>query len=232
MITFFLSYSRADQATALRFADALIAAGVPVWVDQYEIQPSQHWDLAVESAVRRCGGLIVILSPRSAASPNVADEISVAIDEKKAIIPVLIETCLIPLRLSRVQYIDATKDMDRALKQCIAAIADQRDTPPVRPQIDRHLAKPLPSPPASAEQSAASSSDPAPAAPVSLTDRDVKLLSSALARHIGPIADLLVNRERAQGGGVSDLRDRLATRIGNPTERAAFLKETASLSAG
>jgi hypothetical protein len=231
MITFFLSYSRADQATALRFADALIAAGVPLWVDQYEIQPSQHWDLAVESAVRRCGGLIVMLSPRSAASPNVADEISVAIDEKKAIIPILIETCLIPLRLSRVQYIDAMTDMDRALKQCIAAIADQRDAPPVRPHIDRHLAKPLPDP-APAEPSAASGSDPAQAAPVSLTDRDVKLLSSALARHIGPIADLLVTRERAQGGGVSDLRDRLATRIGSPTERAAFLKETASLCPG
>ena len=47
MKTYFLSYARADERTALRFADDLIAGGVSVWVDQYDIRPSQHWGRAV-----------------------------------------------------------------------------------------------------------------------------------------------------------------------------------------
>src|SRR5437764_7071487 len=68
MTTYFLSYARLDERVALRVADALIAAGVSVWVDQYDIRPSQHWDRAVETAVRGCEGMVVILSPRSADS--------------------------------------------------------------------------------------------------------------------------------------------------------------------
>ena len=122
MKTYFLSYARTDAKVALQFADDLIAAGVSVWVDQYDIRPSQHWDQAVETAVRSCEGLVVILSPRSAASPNVADEVSVAINAGKDVIPILIEACTPPLRMTRMQFIDATSDRAGALRRCLAAI--------------------------------------------------------------------------------------------------------------
>src|SRR5215469_6304069 len=122
MKTYFLSYARADEAIALKFADDLIAAGVQVWVDQYDIRPSQHWDRAVEAAVRSCEGMTVVLSPRSAASAAVADEVSVAIDMKKELIPILIEPCVLPLRMTRMHFIDAARDYDSALRRCLAAI--------------------------------------------------------------------------------------------------------------
>ena len=122
MTTYFLSYSRRDQAIALRLADDLIASGVSVWVDQYDIQPSQHWDRAVEAAVRGCRGFIAVLSPASVASPNVADEVSVAIDDGKLIIPVMVERCTPPLRMTRMQYIDAITNYDDALRRCLVAI--------------------------------------------------------------------------------------------------------------
>ncbi len=147
MTTYFLSYARADATIALGFADELIAAGVALWVDQYDIRPSQHWDRAVETAVRSCQGLVVILSPRSAASANVADEVSVAIEAGKDVIPVMIETCTLPLRMTRMQFIDATTDRNVALKRCLAAInsagraahpAEIQPTDP--PQLTVHLA--------------------------------------------------------------------------------------------
>jgi len=133
MTTYFLSYARSDQGIALRFADDLMAAGCSVWVDQYDIRPSQHWDRAVETAVRSCHGLIVMLSPASSASANVADEVSVAIDGGKDVIPILISKCAIPLRMTRMQFIDATGDYDRALRQCLAFIA--KATPRAADQI-------------------------------------------------------------------------------------------------
>src|SRR5580692_7218545 len=124
MTTYFLSYARADGPAATRFADDLIARGVKVWVDQYDIRPSEHWDRAVEAAVRGCDGVIVVLSPRSVASPNVADEVSVALDAGKRVIPILIETCTPPLRMTRMQFIDAREDYDAALRRCADAIAE------------------------------------------------------------------------------------------------------------
>jgi hypothetical protein len=120
--SYFLSYSRADESFALRFATDLRSNGVALWVDQFDIRPSEHWDRAIERAVRECCGLIVILSPRSVTSDNVADEISYAIDSGKPVLPVMIERCTAPLRITRMQMIDATRDYDKALRQCLDAV--------------------------------------------------------------------------------------------------------------
>ena len=61
--SYFLSYSRADETVAMRFATDLRERGIPMWVDQIDIRPSEHWDRAIERAVHECRGLVVILSP-------------------------------------------------------------------------------------------------------------------------------------------------------------------------
>jgi hypothetical protein len=201
MKTYFLSYARADEATALRFADDLIAGGVKLWVDQYDIRPSEHWDRAVETAVRNCQGLVVMLSPRSAASPNVADEVSVAIEGGKTVIPIMIEGCTIPLRMTRMQFIDATSDYAGALRRCLSAIQRQaEDDAPDR----------------------APATAPAMAA---LAPKDLQKVVTALARHLGPIASVLVSREMKLAHSSEDLLQRLATRVPNAKERNEFLTE-------
>src|ERR1700758_632069 len=126
---FFLSYSRSDERIALQLAKDLRAGGVAMWVDQLDIRPSEHWDRAIERAVSGCRGLVVILSPRSVASDNVADEISFAIDSGKSVLPVMIERCTLPLRLTRMQVVDATVNYERALKQCLDELTRRSDPP-------------------------------------------------------------------------------------------------------
>jgi hypothetical protein len=128
--SYFLSYSRSDERFALRLAKDLRARGVQMWVDQLDIRPSEHWDRAIERAVAACSGLVVILSPRSVASDNVADEISFAIDNGKSVLPVMIEKCSLPLRITRMHVVDATSNYDRAVKQCLAELTrDRSETP-------------------------------------------------------------------------------------------------------
>lgn len=194
MTTYFLSYARLDQAIALRLADDLIAAGVSVWVDQYDILPSQHWDRAVENAVRSCRGLIALLSPAAVASPNVADEVSVAIDDGKAIIPVLVERCTLPLRMTRMQYIDATSDYDAALRRCLAAIRGDRVEP---------------SPPGET---------PSMLAPEVLAEVERRLIE-----FIGPIAAHLVKQAARVTQTREGLYAALAGNLTDPAERKAFL---------
>jgi hypothetical protein len=197
MTTYFFSYARADAREALRFADDLIAAGVTVWVDQHDIRPSEHWDRAVESAVRACSGMIVILSPRSAASANVADEVSVAIQSGKTLIPIMIERCVLPLRMTRMQYIDATGDYSEALRSCLAAIGKM----PVAPGAPRT------------------------APPPSVSEAEAERLARALTHHLGPIAPHLVKRERARAADHAALVAALAAIIVDETDRAAFVRE-------
>jgi hypothetical protein len=61
---------------------------------------------------------VVVLSPRAVASENVLDEVGFAIDYGKGVIPVLLEACDIPIRISRLQRVDFTGDYHAALERC------------------------------------------------------------------------------------------------------------------
>jgi hypothetical protein len=111
----FFSYSREDSDFALRLAQDLRAAGANVWIDQLDIEPGQEWDSAIEAAVTQSSRMLLILSPASVKSRNVRNEISFALDENKAIVPVLYQDCTVPLQLHRVQYIDLRSDYSRGL---------------------------------------------------------------------------------------------------------------------
>jgi len=196
MKSYFLSYSRRDEEPALRVANQLIAAGVSIWVDKYDIRPSQHWDRAVETAVRGCQGMIVIMSPRSAASPNVADEVAVAIEDGKELIPILIETCTMPLRMTRMQFIDATRGHEAALERCL--------------QVIGLAAAPAPTPFHGPE-------------PPILPDTVLRDAQRRLTSFMGPIAGVLVRRAAPSASSEADLYRMLAQSIANPIERESFL---------
>jgi hypothetical protein len=198
MTTYFLSYARADEAIALKLADDLIAAGAQVWVDQYDIRPSQHWDRAVEAAVHSCEGMIVILSPRSAASPTVADEVSVAIDLKKDLIPVLIEPCVLPLRMTRMHFIDAARDYNAALRRCLTAIVGDAGPAPAPPPPPQEVRATLPA--------------------ETLADAERRLTG-----YIGPIAKVLVRQAGAWATSEAELYGELATHLSTEADRTSFL---------
>jgi len=128
----FVSYSRKDGEFALKLAKELRSAGHSVWLDQLDIQTGVRWDDAVEKALYECQIFLIILTPESVSSDNVKDEIGYAIDNGKRIMPVLLEECAIPLRLSRFQYVDFTKiDFSEGLKgakQLLEALQDELST--------------------------------------------------------------------------------------------------------
>jgi TIR domain len=201
--TYFLSYSRSDQDFALRLATYVRAQGISLWVDQLDIRPSEHWDRAIERAVSKCRGIVVVLSPRSVASDNVADEISFAIDAGKSVLPVLIERCNLPLRITRMQVIDATGNHDKAFEECVAEL---------------RRSKGLGSPP---ELTAHPETRVIPAA-------DVESVARILAHYLGPIAPVLARRESKASQTTEELGQRLATFIPTAAERNDFLRQLLS----
>jgi hypothetical protein len=111
----FFSYAKSDAAFALKLATDLRAAGVGVWMDQLDIRPGDHWDTTIEKALNECPAFLLVLSSSSVASTNVADEINFALEERKAIVPIVIDECKIPFRLRRLQHIDFRSDYAKGL---------------------------------------------------------------------------------------------------------------------
>jgi hypothetical protein len=198
--TYFLSYSRSDQELALRLAAYVRSHDISLWVDQLDIRPSEHWDRAIERAVNNCRGIVVILSPRSVASDNVADEISFALDAGKSVLPVMIERCNLPLRITRMQVIDATADYEKALEQCVTELR--------RTKVPASRREPSARPDAGAIRPA-----------------DVDLVAQMLARYLGPIATVLARRESKVSPSMEELVARLAKFIPTQSERDEFLRE-------
>lgn len=101
----FLSYSRKDVDFVSKLARDLEAVGLKIWRDQH-IEAGTRWDREVERALAAAPCLLVVLSPDSVGSDNVLDEASRALDQGKLVIPILYRSCAVPLRFSRLQYLD------------------------------------------------------------------------------------------------------------------------------
>lgn len=118
----FFSYSRSDSEFALELAKKLQETGANIWIDQLDIKPSMHWDNTIEEALASSNRLVVILSKNSVASENVKDEYSHAIEKGKQVVPVLLEDCEVPFRLTRLQYADFTLDPDDGMKTLVETL--------------------------------------------------------------------------------------------------------------
>jgi TIR domain len=118
----FFSYSRQDSEFAIRLAKDLRGRGAAIWIDQLDIVPGTHWDESVEKAVDACSTFLVLLSPNSTESENVMDEVAYALDEKKAIVPVMFSDCKVPLRLRRMQYVDVRASYETGVQEILKAL--------------------------------------------------------------------------------------------------------------
>lgn len=119
---YFFSYAREDSDFVLRLAKELRVAGANLWLDQLDIVGGQHWDRAIEAALRACTGMIIVLSPNSVVSDNVMDEVAYALEQRKLVVPVLYQDCDFPFRLRRVQYIDFTQSFESGCTQLLRAL--------------------------------------------------------------------------------------------------------------
>jgi TolA-binding protein len=138
MARIFISYSRTDEAFARRLARSLSERGEDIWIDVEDIPAGMNWSSAIQQGLLICDVMLVIISPDSMASANVADEWQYYHDQRKPIVPVLWKPADIHYQLKRIQYIDFhTQDYERALAQLHNAIQNRGvplvSTPPPAP---------------------------------------------------------------------------------------------------
>src|SRR4029450_10000824 len=96
-----------------RLIHELEARGFDAWVDREDIRGGTAWRASISQAMRQCQAVIVLLSPPSPPSENVAKELSLADHHKRPIIPISLEPCAIPaaleFQLAGLQIIEFTQ---------------------------------------------------------------------------------------------------------------------------
>ncbi len=141
----FLSYSREDQPTARRFADALKREGFDVWWDQ-TLRSGEAYDEVTEHALRDSRAVVVLWSRQSVSSRWVRAEATVASRAQK-LVPAMIESCDRPVMFELTQTAELAHwrgDIDDPAWR--AYVAD------LRQHVNGETAAPAASPPPAAAQ--------------------------------------------------------------------------------
>jgi purine-nucleoside phosphorylase len=126
-----VSYSREDSGFVLRLVQDLKSAGAKVWLDQLDIQAGRNWDTSVHAALDRCSWVLAVLSPAFVRSKSAQDEVGLALDENKTVIPIFYQNCIVPWRLRRLQHVDFRSDYEPALGRLLTALrAKQKSAKP------------------------------------------------------------------------------------------------------
>jgi hypothetical protein len=109
----FLCHASEDKQAVRVLYARLVRAGFSPWLDEKSLIPGQNWDLEIRRAVKESDVVLVCLSKRSEKRGYVQKEIVRALDAadeqpegKTFVIPVRLEACSVPDRLSRWQYVD------------------------------------------------------------------------------------------------------------------------------
>jgi TIR domain len=126
----FLSYSRTDRALVDRFDDDLTQAGIEIWRDVEALRGGEEWRTQIVEAIEQSDVFLLFVSPGSMGSDNVRRELTVAEEDGKRVVPVLVARTAIPdnfrYSLAGVQYTDITgADHSAAVAAILSSLREE-----------------------------------------------------------------------------------------------------------
>jgi retron-type reverse transcriptase len=120
----FISYKREDVDDVKLIRDQLEHAGIQTWMDVFDLPEGSYWDDEIwEQGLKQARAIVVVVTPDALNSQNVKNEYDYGFQEGLLIIPYIIRPCAGLQRLSRLQYIDSTKDKN-ALEKLIKRLKE------------------------------------------------------------------------------------------------------------
>ena len=141
MADVFISYKKEDAAGVELVAAKLREEGFSVWWDN-DLTPRTAWDAALEREIAAAATVVVLWTPRSVNSDWVRTEAHYGQDRGK-LIPVMLETCAIPLAFMLRQTVKLTEwrgdRTDRQWRKLLTWIADLVATKPGNANLPQAL---------------------------------------------------------------------------------------------
>ncbi len=127
----FISYSRKDKEKVDGIKALLDKHGIPYWIDKEGIFSGENYKEVIVDAIEVAKVVIFVSSAHSNASINVVRELGYAVQQRKTIIPVLLDDSLfaksIRLDIADIDQIDY-RDTELAQKKLVVSLAYALET--------------------------------------------------------------------------------------------------------
>lgn len=226
----FISYSQPDRDCAFELTQYVESQGFTVWIAPRDVSPAAEWAAEIIDAISAARVMVLVFSASSNSSAQVRREVERAVHKDLRILPFRIENVL-PSRsleyfLSSHHWLDGFPPpcADHYERLCGYLRHWLTDTPR---QTARPEAAAAPATPAGAVATRAPTGPPTgPDAGHGrrVSAEQLRALETRLARVLGPIAGVLVDRAAAVAADFADLERRLAAELDSPEDQRRFLK--------
>lgn len=127
----FISYSSKELDIAVKVCSYLETNGIPCWIAPRNVDAGGNYPSQIVAAIKNCEMLVLLASENTNASGHVSNEVSIAFDNKKIIIPFKLQqfnfTDEYLYFLGRKHWIEASNDVNAAmvlLKDTILSLSD------------------------------------------------------------------------------------------------------------
>lgn len=92
----FMSYASVDRERVEPIVQALVDAGLNVWMDRHDLQAGTNWAAEIVQSIRGCSALLIACSPAAFESRNVRQEVQIAGKYNRPYIPLILEPAEFP----------------------------------------------------------------------------------------------------------------------------------------
>lgn len=144
----FISHSSKQADAAARVCEYLEQRGVRCWIAPRNIDPGSNYATQIVHAIRECSALVLLASENTNSSGHVSNEVSLAFDNKKQIIPFKLENITFSDEylyfLGRKHWIDAFVDFSDGLEKLYHTLTTILKTAPATPQSTAPVNHPAP----------------------------------------------------------------------------------------
>jgi hypothetical protein len=218
----FICFSSKDEATARRVVSFLEGRGVRCWISVRDVEPGQNYQEAIVQALESAKAIVFLFSENSAKSGEIKKELSLGSGGSIALIPLRLDPVLpsgaLRYELATRQWIDAFPNLEDAFGKLLNAVRDalrgQAGEPSGPAELGGGEANARASMPVSATRTQI----------VSPGSDEFEAIRSLLARHIGPIAKVMVQKASNDARSLDEFCERLGAHVQAPNDRVAFVK--------
>ena len=219
----FICFSSKDDAVAREVVAYLEAQGLNCWISLRDVAPGQNYQETIVQALEGASAIVFLFSEFSKASGEIKKELSIGASVNVPVFPLRLSPITpsgaLRYELATRQWIDFFPDRQQALGRLVSAIRHSLER---RPSDAAGAAGPE----GSGEPASGPRRTTVPREPIVAPDStEFEAIRRLLARHIGPIAKVLVQKAASQARTPNDFCEQLATHVSGPVERAAFLRE-------
>ncbi len=228
----FISYSQPDRDCALELTHYLETNGFSVWIAPRDVSPAAEWAAEIIDAISAARAMVLVFSASSNTSPQVRREVERAVHKDLRVLPFRIENVL-PSRsleyfLSSQHWLDGFppprephyERVCACLRQWLTGSSTQQ---PVHPGPAAATAPTVASAPSVASV-ASVRSDGIAGHGNGISTEELRILKTRLARILGPIAAVLVDRAATAATDLTELERRLAAELDSPEDQRRFLQ--------